>query len=55
MIEYWYDVYEDFGIWRGEIYAGSDLIHSIGSDIKNELIIKCDAFIDGIKFAKGEL
>ena len=55
MINYHFDVWEVNDIWVADIRANSDFLVGLGEFAsKTEATIAANAFIQGIKFARGE-
>lgn len=55
MINYHFKTWEVDSIWTADIYANSDCIKTIDEySTQHEAVIAAEAFIDGIKFARGE-
>lgn len=55
MINYHFKTWEFDGCWTADIYANSDYLKTIVEfSTEKEAELAAQAFIDGIKFARGE-
>lgn len=54
MINYFYEINKSKFYWIVDIYANSDLLRSYSYATKQEVEGAAQAFIDGVKFARGE-